>query len=70
MDINTTEESMSKVLSRIAGCCFLAACMLAAPLAPAAQPAGKKIEVLWLAQSATRITTVEGKVILIDLCHA
>ena len=57
---------MSKVLSRIAGCSLLLAFIVAAPLAQAAQSAGKKIELLWLGQSATRITTVEGKVILID----
>jgi L-ascorbate metabolism protein UlaG (beta-lactamase superfamily) len=56
---------MSKSLSRIAGCCALFVCMLAAPLALAAQSGGK-IELLWLAQSATRITSVNGKVILID----
>ncbi len=47
------------------------AALLAVPLAAQAQapqpkPAGSKIEVLWLGQSAIRLTTVGGKVIVID----
>ena len=34
--------------------------------APAAKPAAGKVEVLWLGQSAVRITTPGGKVIVID----
>ncbi len=40
--------------------------MLASGAVAATAFAGDKIEVLWLGQSATRITSLEGKVILID----
>src|SRR4051794_32783976 len=43
-----------------------AAAALALALPAAAQPQSGKVEVQWLGQAATKITTVQGKVIVID----
>ncbi|HEY6134172.1 MAG TPA: metal-dependent hydrolase [Rubrivivax sp.] len=44
---------------------LLSACASAPPASPPATPA-KKVQVQWLGQAAFKITTVEGKVIVID----
>jgi L-ascorbate metabolism protein UlaG (beta-lactamase superfamily) len=49
---------------RIIGLAIAAA--LAVSLPAAAQPQSGKVEVQWLGQSATKITSVQGKVIVID----
>jgi len=60
---------MKHVLRNIAGIAAALALLAGCATAPAPAPeAGKSgaIEVLWLGQSAMRITTVSGKVILVD----
>jgi len=49
-----------------AACALLLAALTLAATAPSTSAQSGKIEVLWLGQSATRITSVSGKVIVID----
>jgi L-ascorbate metabolism protein UlaG (beta-lactamase superfamily) len=57
--VTLEEENMKRLHSILVLCVALAGCA-------AAPPQSGKIQVQWLGQSATKITTVSGKVIIVD----